>query len=63
MNKFELIFKRVEAFYTTIEVDALTQEEAYKKATHLSDKGAIEYDYGGESDVIEDDIIQVKQMG
>lgn len=59
MNEFKVTFKRTEAFYQTITVQALTAEEARQKADKLSNEGVIEYDYFKESDLIDEYIIDV----
>ncbi|GEM_PF-2594082 len=62
MNKFEVTFKRIEAFYETITLDALTAEEARKKADALSCQGAIAYDYFKESDLLDEYILRVEKI-
>lgn len=62
MNEFIVTFKRIEAFYQPIIVNASTHEEARTKADKLSVEGAIEYDYLKESDVIDEYIIDVEQL-
>lgn len=62
MNEFKVTFKRVEAFYQTITVQALTTEEARKKADELSYEGTIEYDYFTESDLIDEYIFDIEKL-
>lgn len=62
MNEFRVTFKRIEAFYQTITVHALTAEEAHKKADELSIHGEIEYDYLKESDLIDEHILDVEKI-
>lgn len=62
MNEFKVTFKRTEAFYQTITVEALTAEEARSKADALSNEGAIEYDYSKESDLIDEYILDIEKI-
>lgn len=62
MNEFQVTFKRMEAFYETITIQAATAEEARNAAEKLSNEGAIEYDYFKESDLIDEHIIRVEKI-
>ena len=63
MNEFRVTFKRTEAFYQTITVQALTIEEARNKADELSCEGKIEYDYLKESDILDEHILDIEKVG
>lgn len=60
MNQYKVTFKRVEEFYQTILVEALTQDEAREKADLLSSEGGIEFDYFKESVVLEEYIVDIE---
>jgi hypothetical protein len=62
MNEFKVTFKRIEAFYETITIQALTAEEARNKADELSIQGAIEYDYLKESDLLDEHILDIEKI-
>lgn len=62
MNEFKVTFKRIEAFYETITVEALTAEEARTKADILSCQGSICYDYYKESDLLDEYILEIEKI-
>jgi hypothetical protein len=62
MNQFQVTFKRVEAFYQTIIVEAPTLDEARGKADQLSSEGTIEFDYLKESDLLDEYIIDIEKL-
>ena len=62
MTTFEITFKRIEAFYETITVEATTAEDARKKADALAEDGEIIYDYFEESDLLDEYILRVEQV-
>ena len=62
MNQFNVTFKRVEAFYQTVTIQALTLEEAQQKADELSNEGMIEYDYFAESNILDEHILEVEKI-
>lgn len=62
MNQFKVTFKRVEEFYQSIFVEALTEDEAREKADKLSLEGEIEFDYLKESDILEEYIIGIEKF-
>lgn len=62
MNQFQVTFKRVEAFYQTIIVEAPILDEARGKADQLSSEGTIEFDYLKESDLLDEYIIDIEKL-
>ncbi len=63
MSQFKVTFKRIEAYYQTIIVDAPTRKEARDKADILSCEGIIEFDHlSEESDLLDEYIICVEEM-
>lgn len=54
MNQYKVTFKRIEAFYESILVEASTEEEARNQADNMSNEGKIEFDYFKESDILDD---------
>ncbi len=62
MNIYQVTFRRLEAFYETIIVEALNSDEARDKACALSEEGAIKYDFREESDVIEEYIFDIEKI-
>jgi hypothetical protein len=62
MNKYKVTFKRVEAFYESIFVEAATDEEAREQADKLSEDGMIEFDYLKESDILDDYILDIEKL-
>ena len=62
MNQYRVTFKRVEAFYESILVEASTEEEARNQADNLSNEGKIEFDYFKESDIIDDYILDIEKL-
>lgn len=61
MKTFLVTFKRIEAFYTDIVIEADTQEEAREIADTQAIEG-IEFDYLQESDLIDEHIYNVKEI-
>lgn len=61
MNEFKVTFKRVETFYQTVIVQALTLNDARNKANTLSEEGMIAYDAFSESDLIEEYILDIEK--
>lgn len=62
MNQYKVTFKRVEAFYESILVEASSEEEARHQADNLSNEGAIEFDYFKESDLLDDYILDIEKI-
>ncbi|HEX4045632.1 MAG TPA: hypothetical protein VHZ76_08205 [Gammaproteobacteria bacterium] len=62
MNQYKVTFKRVEAFYESILVEASTEEEARNQADNLSNDGKIEFDYFKESDILDDYILDIEKI-
>jgi hypothetical protein len=62
MNEFKVTFKRIEAFYETITVEASDFEDARAKANALSFDGAIEFDYFKESNLIDEHILDIEKV-
>jgi hypothetical protein len=62
MNQYKVTFKRVEAFYESILVEAATVDEARDQAAKLSNEGEIEFDYLKESDILEDYILDIEKF-
>jgi hypothetical protein len=62
MNQYKVTFKRVEAFYESILVEASTEEEARNQADNLSNDGKIEFDYFKESDILDDYILDIEKL-
>jgi len=62
MNQYKVTFKRVEAFYESILVEASTEEEARNRADNLSNDGKIEFDYFKESDILDDYILDIEKL-
>lgn len=62
MNQFEVTFRRIEAFYQTIIVEASTLDEARDKADQLSLDGTIEFDYLKESDLVDEYIFDIEKL-
>jgi hypothetical protein len=62
MNQYKVTFKRMEAFYESILVEASTEEEARDQADNLSNDGKIEFDYFKESDILDDYILDIEKL-
>jgi hypothetical protein len=62
MNQYKVTFKRIEAFYQSIFVEASTKDEAYMQADQLSDNGTIEFDCFKESDILEEYICNIEPL-
>lgn len=62
MNQFEVTFRRIEAFYQTIIVEASTLDEARDKADQLSLDGTIEFDYMKESYLVDEYIFDIEKL-
>lgn len=62
MDQFEVTFRRIEAFYQTIIVEASTLDEARDKADQLSLDGTIEFDYLKESDLVDEYIFDIEKL-
>lgn len=62
MNQYKVTFKRVEAFYESIVVEASTEDEARDQADNLSNDGKIEFDYLKESDILDDYILDIEKL-
>ena len=62
MNQYKVTFKRVEAFYESILVEASTEDEARDQADNLSNDGKIEFDYLKESDILDDYIFDIEKL-
>jgi hypothetical protein len=62
MNQYRVTFKRIEAFYESILVEASTEEEARDQADNLSNDGKIEFDYLKESDILDDYILDIEKI-
>ena len=62
MNQYKVTFKRVEAFYESILVEASSEDEARDQADQLSNDGKIEFDYLKESDILDDYILNIEKL-
>lgn len=62
MNQYKVTFKRVEAFYESIFVEAANEEDARNQADNLSNDGQIEFNYFKESDILDDYIFDIKKL-
>ncbi|MBX3709455.1 MAG: hypothetical protein KF702_06850 [Gammaproteobacteria bacterium] len=62
MNQYKVTFKRVEAFYKSILIEASSEADARHQADNLSNEGEIEFDYCKDSDILDDYILDIEKI-